>query len=312
MKTVCVYHSIDLDGWMSAAVVKHWFEENVRRVGDDDVPVDTLDFVGYNYGQPIPNLSDYERVIMCDIVLPKEIMLNLYKTIRHDLIWIDHHRSAIVDIDFEHLVGPDPIRGIRDEKFAACELTWKYFFPHEPMPELVRLLGRYDCFGHKGTDEETYVLEFQYGARDVIGGYEAAYSWLKSSMTCEREDVCNIHQIGKSIYHFLCQDALQSFKNGFRWTYFYATDMNGNCPTPVKFMVINKERFNPINFGIKYHETGYDGCACFHFNGKNWSFSLYNDNGLVDVSVIAKQYGGGGHKGAAGFVTNDISQFIKQ
>jgi hypothetical protein len=25
MKTVCVYHSIDLDGWMSAAIVKHWF-----------------------------------------------------------------------------------------------------------------------------------------------------------------------------------------------------------------------------------------------------------------------------------------------
>lgn len=27
MKTVCVYHSIDLDGWMSAAIVKHWFNQ---------------------------------------------------------------------------------------------------------------------------------------------------------------------------------------------------------------------------------------------------------------------------------------------
>lgn len=26
MKTVCIYHSIDPDGWMSAAIVKHWFE----------------------------------------------------------------------------------------------------------------------------------------------------------------------------------------------------------------------------------------------------------------------------------------------
>lgn len=25
MKTVCIYHSIDLDGWMSAAIVKHWW-----------------------------------------------------------------------------------------------------------------------------------------------------------------------------------------------------------------------------------------------------------------------------------------------
>ena len=30
MKTVCVYHSRDLDGWMSAAEVKHFlFEEEL-------------------------------------------------------------------------------------------------------------------------------------------------------------------------------------------------------------------------------------------------------------------------------------------
>lgn len=24
-RTICIYHSIDLDGWMSAAIVKMWF-----------------------------------------------------------------------------------------------------------------------------------------------------------------------------------------------------------------------------------------------------------------------------------------------
>lgn len=39
---------------------------------------------------------------------------------------------------------------------------------------------------------------------------------------------------------------------------------------------------------------------------KKWHVSLYNDNGEVDCSKIAKTYGGGGHKGAAGFLTSDI------
>ena len=68
------------------------------------------------------------------------------------------------------------------------------------------------------------------------------------------------------------------------------------------FLCVNQERFNPINFGIDYHKEGYDGFACFWYKNGKWMWSLYNDNEEVDCSVIAKQYGGGGHKGAAGFV----------
>ena len=77
------------------------------------------------------------------------------------------------------------------------------------------------------------------------------------------------------------------------------------------FVCINKERFNPINFGIDYHYEAYDGAACFHYANGKWNWSLYNNNGLVDCSVIAKQFGGGGHKGAAGFVLEDINEFLK-
>ena len=78
-----------------------------------------------------------------------------------------------------------------------------------------------------------------------------------------------------------------------------------------KFICINRERFNPIDFGIDYHKDGYDGCACFHYANGKWNFSLYNDNGIVDCSLIAKQYGGGGHKGASGFVISDLDLIIK-
>ena len=78
----------------------------------------------------------------------------------------------------------------------------------------------------------------------------------------------------------------------------------------------NRKRFNPVNFGIQYHNDKaddvyyYDGVACFHYENDVWNFSLYNDNGKVDCSEICKKRGGGGHAGAAGFRTNDLNLII--
>ena len=295
MKTVCVYHSIDLDGWMSAAVVL---------VANFNNP--NIDFIGYNYGQPIPDLSSYDRVIMCDISFPKEEMEKLFDRLEGNFVWIDHHISAINSMFTEGERSIHPL-GLQDTKFAACESTWMYFFPEREMPEIVRLLGRYDCFGHKGTVEERMVLEFQYGARGCITNYQDAYQHLLITKTEGGDGILEgILKEGRAIYSFLCTDAIQSYKTGFV--------INFHDPVQTektyKFIAINKERFNPINFGIDYHADGYDGAACFSYNGTKWTFSLYNDNGKVDCSMICKSFGGGGHKGASGFVTENITQFL--
>lgn len=334
MSKICVvYHSIDIDGWMSAAIVKHWFILNNKGFsytingtkidrGKNPWKNNSITFIGYNYGQPIPDLSEYDKVIMCDISFPKEEMNSLEFQLEYGnpdndyFIWIDHHISAIKDNDNRSY------HGLRDTKFAACELTWKYFFPNEPMPEIVRLLGLYDSFRHKGTDEEQKVLEFQYGARQCISNYEEAYAHLvDEGMNYKNPEINTLNIIlekGKSIYQYLCTEAKQTYKNGFKLSIGKSPHKIVDIATlpdlepetlknaagtflPYIFICINKERFNPINFGIDYHKDGYDGVACFYYNGKDWCFSLYNDNGLVDCSQIAKQYGGGGHFSASGF-----------
>lgn len=338
MKTVCVYHSVDLDGWMSAAIVKKWFFEKTPDPKMTGIDLDkykgvmegaesagnwnVLDFCGFNYGQPVPCLSGYDWVIMCDISFPAMDMINLDTK----LTWIDHHVSAIKDVDIairnNASLGAAELNGLRDVKFAACELTWKYLFPDESMPEIVRLLGRYDCFGHKGTDEERYVLEFQYGARASISNYDEAYSRLTKSILDQQKNnpfyVENaIHDNGVAIYKYLCQEAKQIYTTKFDLVFYKQTQESGdllnNTPSIYKFAAINRERFNPINFGIDYHAGGYDGVACFYrrSDGK-WTFSLYNDNGNVDCSVIAKTFGGGGHKGASGFVVEDINSILNK
>lgn len=340
MKTVCIYHSIDLDGWMSAAIVKHWFITNNKKCYinneghfENSEKVESrsdlkyspeLEFIGYNYGEPIPDLSEYDKVIMCDVSFPEEEIYKLCVT--KDFIWNDHHASALAMYENIRPSLPNDIyyaKGLRAVQYAACELTWKYFFPNEEIPEIVRLLGRYDCFGHKGTDEELKVLEFQYGARQCITNYEEAYDYLMMSIehiSYEPRIEEKIRNAGKAIYSYLCTEAKQTYKNGFEVTleeenWFESGTIIGRMTDGSwknrKFICINKERFNPINFGIDYHKDGYDGAACFHYANGMWNFSLYNDNGEVDCSIIAKQYGGGGHKGAAGFKIKNINDIIK-
>lgn len=319
-KIACVYHSIDLDGWMSAAIANLKNEKtrfcsvcelSLPETWAGSTPccggittLNIIDFIGYNYGQPIPDLSEYDKVIMCDISFPKEHMEVLFTKLQENFIWCDHHISAIKDSEtmFYHKA-----KGLRDTKFAACELTWQYFFPNEPMPEIVRLLGRYDCFGHKQTDEEQKVLEFQYGARESITDVKSAYDIL-----CITKDetlymggqyfdnyINQIYDAGKAIYRYLCTDAKQAYKNGFTVKLVENVGMD-NGPIR-KFICINKERFNPINFGIDYNADGYDGAMCWHLGtDKMVNISFYNDNGQIDCSAIAKSFGGGGHKGAAG------------
>jgi oligoribonuclease NrnB/cAMP/cGMP phosphodiesterase (DHH superfamily) len=248
-------------------------------------------------------------------------MLALNLRLGEKLIWIDHHQRTVNEVNSYLIEKGIPMEGMVTEDGelkAACELAWEYFFPEETMPEIVRLLGRYDCFGHMGTSEEKTVVEFQYGARECIFDYETAYAHLVDEGTEFKNPEVNTLNIilekGKSIYGYLCTEAKQVYQNGFEIHIGtkYIGGMDPVSPTetvqtfkyPYKFICINKERFNAINFGIDYHAQGYDGQACF-FRTKEgkWSFSFYSQT--VDCSAIAKQFGGGGHKGAAGCVVDD-------
>jgi len=329
-KIICLYHSADLDGWMSAAIVKLWYEKNYPNgvcysnpyKGDGSVIAnkedeESLTFFGFNHGDEIPSVKTYDTIIMCDIIFNPLVMV-VYNTTKN-FIWCDHHISSIEKM--EGIV----IKGLRDTNFAACELTWKYFFSNEQMPEIVRLLGRYDCFGHKGTHEEEKIIEFQYGARQCISNYEEAYKYLKRNIDemfrSDKNVILEVLCKGKPIYQYLCIEAKQSYKNGFVITFdnpnYIKRGIGGSMimdsdNKKVNFICINKERFNPINFNIDYHNDGYDGVAAFYNDGKNWNFSIYSDGITVDCSKIAETFKGGGHKGASGFIIKDINEFFKQ
>jgi oligoribonuclease NrnB/cAMP/cGMP phosphodiesterase (DHH superfamily) len=261
----CYYHSRDLDGWTSAAIVKKAYPQ--------------AQLIGWDYGDPTPEFSEDEAIYLVDISFPLEVMQFLNENC--DVTWIDHHKSAIND-SIEH--GYSDMNGIRDNKFATCELAWFYLFVHEEsLPEAVRLLGRYDCFGHIGTQEEHRVFAFQYGARAIASSPEEAQVFLSMNAMA----VAIVMSDGSAILNYLKKDAKMlwekmSFPMGF-------LGYSGRA--------INAVRFNPKTFGIPQGE--YDFTMSVHYDGEKWSYSLYSET--IDCSVLAKAKGGGGHPGAAGF-----------
>lgn len=112
---ICIYHSRDLDGWMSAAIVKLWHHKT-EPINPVTGMIEPLKLIGWDYGNPIPsNLKD-NMLVMADISFPQPEMFMLWRTYKENFIWIDHHASAIRD-NTEINVGKVIFKGLTDVKF---------------------------------------------------------------------------------------------------------------------------------------------------------------------------------------------------
>jgi hypothetical protein len=69
-----------------------------------------------------------------------------------------------------------------------------------------------------------------------------------------------------------------------------------------KTFAVGLNMYGILTFGDKVDK--YDICATFEYNGIDWSIGLYSKK--VDVSELALKHGGGGHVGAAGFVSSEL------
>lgn len=82
--TGCIYHEADLDGVMSAAIVKKYFK------GD-------IDLLPYNYGKEIPDVNKYDKVFVVDVSFGDRtrFLFDEWEDKGIDVTWIDHHKTAI-------------------------------------------------------------------------------------------------------------------------------------------------------------------------------------------------------------------------
>lgn len=274
----CLYHNADYDGWCSANIVKK-AHPKVKLYGINYPDCENLDLTKFSGKQ----------VCMVDFCLqPFNLMVDLNSLC--DLTWIDHHASAIGSCN--NLGLSDRFKGLRENGKAGCELTWTYFFPSKPIPLAVYYLGRYDVWDHKPN-----VLEFQYGLRST-------------GITVENNKQWEALLISSPSYRTTAW--IESIVERGRIILDYTKDQNKGLMSlaePVMLdghlgIAVNCPRINSMAFDSVYPESDYEFmCSYYQHKGK-WHVSLYSTK--IDVSVIAKSYGGGGHKQASGFSCNQL------
>lgn len=282
MTKLCLYHGSDLDGHCSGAIYAKAHE------GEDFIlhPID--------YGDEVPweLVKDADVTLIDFSIQPKSEFVRLMQEAK-TTTWIDHHRSAIKEWENSE-VPCGGITMVLDEKFSGCELAWKHYFPDDPLPTCVRLLGRYDVWDH--ADDER-VLPFQYGMRlydmDPANGKDNP-NWRHVFGDNDGPFIEDMETEGQLILTYQSQNDAYAVQRGS-----FDLDFAGS-----RWIACNR-----LGKGSKFFESvwdawKYDGMLSFGWDGDKWCIGLYSDqNGqrAIDCGAIAKEYGGGGHPGAAGF-----------
>jgi len=270
----CFYHSADLDGHCSGAIVKYFHPG--------------CELFGIDYGDTFPwdDIRRNEKVIMVDFSLqPWKDMQRL--DAMTNLVWIDHHKSAIASQKAEPLKTAKVIWG---QGNAACELTWAQLFHGNKVPTVVHLLGRYDVWDH--SDPNT--LPFQYGLRLEDTNPENQVLWRRLFQS--EEEIAGILLNGSTVLRYINQEYEKYVR-----TCAFETELDDLRCIAVNRMLTNSQVFDSV-----WDADRYDAMLTFGWKNGKWTVSLYSDKDDVDVSQIAKARGGGGHKGAAGFQCQDL------
>lgn len=317
-----IYHDADFDGKLSNEVCRHWLKKLY--------PDAQIHSYGWDYGRKIPQVVaekdelcdawvNYNQIYIVDLSVD-ELMAR--PELRDKIVWIDHHKTAIDKWDLEYeLELPfrarlPKFRGYRIDGVAACRLCWQWFsfakgphgdprtFPADvylPLkqdfidrkvsePELIRLAGEYDIWDHRDPDAKA----LQFGLRAVHpeklavlvhGQFEGCGdAWTLLSSVINQ---------GHAI-----KDYCDRQNDEYSAAYSHILDWEG-----LKFCALNiGQRGNSdlVRGGLK---PEHQAIFAWRYTGAHALVSLYHAPGHedLDLSAIAKKYGGGGHRGACGF-----------
>lgn len=276
MTSWCLHHG-DPDGWCAAAIV--------------NMHVPDVKMVEMNYGREVPKeVSTGDTVFMVDFSLqPFDEMVHLVN--RTNLIWIDHHISSIKR-EMDYPAGTF-FHGIREDGRAGCELTWEHFRGKDAQPpRIVTLIGRYDVWD-KAFWPDAFHCMIGLKATDASDPKNPIWeSLLNDDRAAEKLVSC-----GAVINAYLkTQNAETCRRRAF------AAKINGVPVVACNNAIAGSDLFDSV-----WDENKFDAmCRFAHASNGRWDVSLYSEKAGVDCAKIAESYGGGGHKGAAGFVVDEF------
>lgn len=281
---IVIYHRVDLDGIFSALIVKN--------------TVNDCSVYGYNYGDDlslIPNPKNYDKIFMVDVSFPPEIMLK-YKESGTEIIWIDHHVTAI---DSSISYGYANLPGLRRIGTAACELTWEFFNgPKIPAPDVIQLAGTWDVWNKTRFDWINVVSPFQKAMKATYGtSFENIQRDFNKLIYLSPEELDKMLDIGRVIIRY---DNYRNMGAVGRFSFEILVDNR----LPAICMIATE--FSSTIFDCVANK--YNLYCVVNTNTEVYSLSLYGKEECLGSfscgEYLKNKYGGGGHKAAAGCQIN--------
>lgn len=262
--TLVCFHDKCSDGACSAAIAQlHSPEANV---------------VGMSYGVDPPPLAFFkgERVLFVDFSFPRKIMEKINEE-AESLLVIDHHKSAQEDLK-------DLSYAIFDMKRSGAGLTWDTLFPALPRPWVVNYVEDRDLWNFALPNSKEISLYLQ----TINDGPETFHRFLT-----EPVDIKSIVTDGEFMKF------VQDIKHERALENFFEIGIEGYS------MACINHPYDGISDLLNRALEAYpqaDVAAGFFIRADlivQFSFRSRKDSG-VDVSELAKKFGGGGHMNAAG------------
>lgn len=263
MPDTLVLYDADPDGFGSAWAAWKYFG-------------DSADYVEVMHGQELPLFAfSYERVYILDLSFKREDLVDLRNNISF-LMVIDHHASAKDMLNGLGIV-PWPVRTDR----SACTQAWRFFSPGTNIPMLLQYIEDRDLWLWK--------MRYSEAMNAMIFNTDKTFkAWdeLASAVYFEPEKLV---RAGRNLLVYRDRLVDMIVENHF---------MYHGIPT-VAAPVLHSEvghKLLDMYPDAPYVQTYTDNVP----EGKR-KYSMRSEDHREDVSVIAKKYGGGGHRNAAGY-----------
>jgi oligoribonuclease NrnB/cAMP/cGMP phosphodiesterase (DHH superfamily) len=223
-------------------------------------------------------------VYIVDFSFVPEVMKRVLQRTKN-VIWCDHHSTAKA---YDYGVV---LPGLRDfmepSRFSGAALTWKWLTVGEEMPSAVQLVSDYDTWRHAmpssvkfmeglkmrphGPEDEIWQELFE---PDPVTEYTLDEIIAKGATVIEYRDI-------------YCAEMRKAFG--------YECEFEGH-----RCYALNCYRFGSLMFGELIQK--YAMCIAFAYDGEKTTVSVYSTRQEIHAGEICRKFGGGGHKGAAGFI----------
>lgn len=270
MKTYIVFHSNCYDGFTAAWIAKNYFATR------QDVVM-----LPFNYGDTAPEINIGDEVYILDASYPRDILRGL-NFLAKKCVVLDHHKTAQANCE-----GLDFC--IFDMDRSGAGLTWDYFYPNKVRPRLVDYTEDRDLWRFKlPHSREIFEWVASYPMKLVT------WDALNYQLEHEEDGFMDAVREGTAILRYTEQKVEQVVGNPIITEIAGYTVPVVNVPASMGSDSCHRLlELRPEAPFAAYYFINAKGEQVWGVRGR--------DSDDFDVSEVAKQFGGGGHKKAAGF-----------